>query len=86
MVFSSFEFLFRFLPVFLIVYFLTPKQYRNGVLLFGSLVFYTLGERWYVLLLLASIVINYTLGRLVSKSREEKKKVAERAVFAGTLL
>lgn len=81
MVFSSFEFLFRFLPVFLIVYFLAPKQYRNGVLLFGSLVFYTLGERWYVLLLLASIVINYSLGRLVSKSREEKKKVWQNVLF-----
>ncbi len=81
MVFSSFEFLFRFLPVFLIIYFLAPKQYRNGVLLFGSLVFYTLGERWYVLLLLASIVINYTLGKLVYKSREQGKKMQRNVLF-----
>ena len=62
MVFSSFEFLFRFLPVFLVVYYLTKEQYRNLVLLFGSLVFYTIGEKEYVILLLASIVINYVIG------------------------
>ena len=29
MLFSSFEFLFRFLPVFLVIYYLTPKKFRN---------------------------------------------------------
>ena len=30
MLFSSFEFLFRFLPVFLVIYYLTPKSHIAG--------------------------------------------------------
>ncbi|MGN0141001.1 MAG: MBOAT family O-acyltransferase [Roseburia sp.] len=65
MVFSSFEFLFRFLPVFLLIYYVTPRKCRNLVLFTGSIVFYTVGEASYVLLLLASVVVNYVLGRLM---------------------
>ena len=62
MVFSSFEFLFRFLPVFLLIYFLCPKKFRNIVLFAGSIAFYTIGEAEYVLLLVASVLINYLIG------------------------
>lgn len=62
MVFSSFVFLFRFLPVFLIIYFIAPEKFRNLVLFAGSIAFYTYGEAAYVLLLLASVVINYLIG------------------------
>ena len=57
MVFSSFVFLFRFLPVFLMIYFIAPEKFRNLVLFAGSIAFYTYGEAAYVLLLLASVVI-----------------------------
>ena len=62
MVFSSFVFLFRFLPVFLMIYFMAPEKFRNLVLFAGSIAFYTYGEAAYVLLLLASVVINYLIG------------------------
>lgn len=62
MVFSSFVFLFRFLPVFLIIYFIAPEKFRNLVLFAGSIAFYTYGEAAYVLLLLASVVVNYLIG------------------------
>ena len=62
MVFSSFVFLFRFLPVFLMIYFIAPEKFRNLVLFAGSIAFYTYGEAAYVLLLLASVVINYLIG------------------------
>ena len=65
MVFSSFEFLFRFLPVFLIIYYITPAKQKNMILFWGSLVFYTMGEVEYVLLLVASVAVNYILGRLM---------------------
>ncbi len=71
MVFSSFEFLFRFLPIFLIIYFIVPAKFRNVVLFFGSIAFYTYGEGWYVLLLLASVIVNYTFGRLMYQRPEE---------------
>lgn len=63
MVFSSFEFLFRFLPVFLIIYYVTPKKYKNFILFAGSVAFYTVGEAEYVILLVASVLVNYVLGR-----------------------
>ena len=65
MVFSSFEFLFRFLPVFLLMYYVTPQKWKNAVLFAGRILFYTAGEAEYVVLLLASVVINYVFGRLM---------------------
>lgn len=71
MVFSSFEFLFRFLPAFLILYYLAPKKLKNVLLLSGSLVFYAIGELEYLPLLLASIAVNYLLGRMMYIEEEE---------------
>lgn len=72
MVFSSLEFLFRFLPLFLIVYYLTPQKYRNVTLFAGSIIFYTIGEAMYSILLLASVLVNYILGRCMYQREEEK--------------
>ena len=58
MLFSSIEFLFRFLPVFMLIYLFIPGKYRNIVLLSGSLLFYGVGEPYYVLLLIFSILLN----------------------------
>ena len=71
MVFSSFEFLFRFLPAFLIIYFITPKKFRNAVLFLGSIAFYTYGEAQYVLLLLASVTVNYVIACSMYKTPED---------------
>ena len=43
MVFSSLEFLFLFLPLFLLVYYLLPLRGKNIFLFLGSLVFYGFG-------------------------------------------
>lgn len=67
MVFSSMEFLFRFLPVFLLIYFVTKPKYRNIVLLSGSLVFYAYGEPVYVLLMMFSVVFNYYVARRIKR-------------------
>lgn len=58
MVFSSLIFLYLFLPVLLIVYFISPNAtYRIWVLIGFSYVFYAWGEPvWVVLLLLASLL------------------------------
>lgn len=71
MVFSSFEFLFRFLPVFLVIYYITPKKWKNLVLFAASIAFYTVGEAEYVLLLLASVLVNYFFGRVMYQKPEE---------------
>lgn len=63
MVFSSVEFILIFLPVFLSAYYITPVSYRNVILLLGSLIFYAYGEPKFVLLLIASMFVNYFLAR-----------------------
>ena len=65
MEFSSLEFLFRFLPIFLIIYYLVPVKYKNPVLFFGSLVFYAMGSWKDALLLLFSMSLNYILVLLM---------------------
>ena len=73
MSFTTIEFMFRFLPIFLIVYYVVPTRYKNMILLIGSFVFYAWGQHFYLLLLLLSIVVNYTFGRLIGERRAQKK-------------
>lgn len=87
MLFSSVGFLFRFLPVFMLIYLIVPAKCRNIVLLVGSLIFYGVGEPYFVLLLVFSVIINYGLSRYMfweprspqqnrAKKRARRKKVA----------
>lgn len=78
MVFSSIDFLLRFLPVFILLYYITPKSCRNLTLLAGSILFYAQGEPGYVFLLLASVMVNFAAGeRLdIKKPIKRKKKKA----------
>lgn len=73
MVFSSVIFLFRFLPIFMICYYLVPQRMKNFVLFVGSLFFYAWGEPVYVLLMLFSTVSDYIHGRLIDHYRGRKR-------------
>ena len=73
MSFTTIEFMFRFLPIFLIVYYVVPTRYKNMILLIGSFVFYAWGQHFYLLLLMLSIVVNYTFGRLIGERQSQKK-------------
>ena len=60
--------MFAFLPVFLALYFVMPwRAARNVWLLAASLVFYAWGEPVYVLLMVASIVVNWLFGLSLGK-------------------
>jgi len=61
-VFSAPIFLFGFLPLALLMYFLSPKKLKNIVLLIISLVFYAWGEVFYLAIMLTSILANYSVG------------------------
>lgn len=69
MVFSSVSFLFFFLPLLLIVYFVVPKRFKNYVLLAFSLFFYYFGEKNFIVLLIATSLINYILGIIIEKKQ-----------------
>jgi len=66
MVFSSFIFLFAFLPATLATYYLSPPRGRNGVLLAASLFFYAWGAPRFVLVLLAGTWIDWTISRRIA--------------------
>lgn len=71
MVFSSLPFLFRFLPLILIFYFISPKKYRNGILLVFSLFFYAWGEPVYIFLMILSILFNYIIANRINLFQKE---------------
>ncbi|MCM1569170.1 MAG: MBOAT family protein [Roseburia sp.] len=90
MIFSSVEFLLYFLPVFFVLYGLTPKAYRNLTLLLGSLVFYAFGEQKYLLFLMGSVLVNYLAGHYLGKrvkgriSKKQKFKVQRKKTYVLT--
>jgi len=85
MVFSSVSFLFFFLPLLFLVYFIAPKKFKNYVLLIFSLLFYFFGEKWYVILLVVSCLINYLCGILIEKKNKRFYLVLGLCVNLGLL-
>lgn len=71
MVFSSFVFLIYFLPITVLGYYLMPGKGKNLWLLLASLIFYAWGEPKYIVLMLASILINYGLGLLIESGNSQ---------------
>ncbi len=70
MVFSSLLFLYAFLPLNLILYFMTKnRNFRNAVLILFSLIFYSWGEPIWVMLLIYSAMIDYFHGLIAEKYR-----------------
>ena len=81
MLFSSWQFLFLFLPVALIVFFFIPAHAarpRKIWLLAASLFFYGYWKIEYIPLLLFSIGGNYTVAELITRHRHRR---AAKGVF-----
>ncbi len=73
MLFSSLTFLCCFLPIVLLVHFILPAKARNYWLLIASLTFYAWGEPKFVLVMLASIALNYGLALLIAQARAKAR-------------
>ncbi len=82
MLFSSNVFLYFYFPIVLLLYYITPRKIRNLTLFLVSLFFYGWGEPVYVLLMLATIALNYIFGAWI-QSRKEKGKGAKGVLAAG---
>ena len=74
MVFSSATFLFIFLPVVLVLYYIVPARWRNGILLAASLLFYSWSEPRFIALLLVSITADYFIARRMDLAEGGKRK------------
>ena len=73
MIFTSVIFLFLFLPLVLISTVAMPMRIRNVILLFASLFFYAWGESEMVLIMILSILINYSVGVLIDYSKNNAR-------------
>ena len=76
MIFSSLEFLFIFLPLFLGVYYIAPAAHRNWPLVIGSLLFYSYGvwtQPWAIVLFIALICLGYLAGRLIGRLEKHRR-------------
>ena len=81
MLFNSYEFIFLFLPITLIVYFTLNRfgKYKlaKGWLVIASLYFYSYFHKSYLILIMASIGVNYLVGNRLSDS----KGIIKRKIF-----
>ncbi|WP_403559486.1 hypothetical protein ACIE8Z_07745 [Cetobacterium somerae ATCC BAA-474] len=81
MLFNSFEFIFLFLPIVLIIYFLLNSYCKDslakGWLVIASLYFYAYFNYLYLLLIIFSVLINYFLSKLFCIFKEDllKRKI-----------
>ena len=73
MVFSSYLFIFFFLPLALLGYYAAPKKLRHLTLTIFSYIFYGWANPWFCLLMLFNTSVDYTNGRLMHVYPARKK-------------
>ena len=81
MVFSSITFMYYFLPIVLLIYFVSPNKIKNLILLLSSMLFYFYGEPTYIWVLILSCIVNYLSALLISKYRKQSKLILIIAVI-----
>lgn len=86
MLFTSISFLYYFLPALIIIYFITPKKYKNIILLIASLLFYFYGEPKYVFLMILEIIIAYIGAILIDKYKNQSKNILIITLFIHVFL
>ncbi|MBE7713824.1 MAG: MBOAT family protein [Cyanobacteria bacterium SIG26] len=84
MLFSSMSFVFMFLPIVLVLYLITKKEFHNPILLAASILFYAWGEPKYLAIMLLTILVNY-LGALAITNYEKQRKLALILTLFGNL-
>ncbi|PEP91961.1 MBOAT family O-acyltransferase [Bacillus toyonensis] len=84
MVFSSLIFLCMFLPLALIIYYVSPKILRNFILFIVSLIFYAWGEPVYIVIMIFSTIFDYFNGVLIDKYRD--RKGITKAIFINSII
>ena len=81
MLFNSFQFA-LFLVTVVAFHRSAPREWRNGILLAASLVFYFLWIPPYLALLLVDLLVNYALVRGIQRSSRKRLYVAASVVFS----
>ena len=74
MVFSSILFILYFLPIFLIVYHLVGKKYKNYVLLISSIFFYSWGAPKFIFVILGTTLIDFQIVKWMGQTEDDSKR------------
>lgn len=74
MVFSSITFLLYFLPIFLLVYNLIDKKFKNYFILLASIVFYAWGASDFIIILVLSTILDFYIVKALYESPKKKRK------------
>ena len=75
MIFSNIFFMFRFLSVVLLIYYIVPYKYKNGIITIASLIFYSWGEVKYFPIMIASTAVDFFSSQYIEKHRGDIKKM-----------
>ncbi len=89
MVFSSTVFLFIFLPLVFLLHTILPNRVmwlKNALLSVASLIFYAYGEPVYIVIMLASVTLNYFAARILAPLSGKKRKAVCISAVAVDLL
>lgn len=76
MVFSSITFLLYFLPIFLAVYFVIDKKYKNAFILIASIFFYAWGAPKFIFVILLTTFIDFHLVKWMDSTNTNFKRKA----------
>ncbi|MEZ5197697.1 MAG: hypothetical protein R2764_15300 [Bacteroidales bacterium] len=74
MLFNSLAFVY-FLPAVIIFYYLLPYRFRWGMLLLASYYFYMCWKVEYILLIVASTLVDYFAGLMMGRQTEKGKRL-----------
>ena len=73
MLFSSLEFIFLFLPITVLVYYISPNRIKNSVLFLSGIIFYAFGEIKLLPIFLLTIGIDFCFGLVIDATKEKRK-------------
>ena len=71
MLFSSITFLYLYLPILLLIYYITPTKYKNYILLVFSIIFYGFETPKFIIMMGVCITLTYINGLLIEKWRNK---------------
>ena len=72
MLFSSLEFIFLFLPITVLVYYISPKKLKNVILFVSGIIFYAFGEIGLLPIFLLTIAVDFSFGLLIEKCNQKR--------------
>lgn len=83
MAFSSIEFIFMFLPLFLLVFYVVPLRLKPYCLLLGSLIFYWLSVKniWAFLMPVLGIILAFLSGLAYSLNHKKAKTISTASII-----